>query len=225
VSTIFEQAFGEDYRLLHPRMRQRLNLGTDRGVGMIGRGVMERVWRGRAYTAPFLRLGTIRHIMFPEQGRDVPFTIENYPYVDSHGRETVSFVRTFELPGRRRRFDAQMVFDPGTGRIIDYLGTHQHVAVDLRLDVRPDGGFRMRSGRFRLGEGPLRAFLSQRVAGFAEVNEWFDESIDRFRIEVAVRNPRFGPVFGYHGQFDATFAPMSTGASGAVKPLREKVLW
>lgn len=221
--TIFEQAFGADFARLHPRVRQRLSLGTASGTGMIGRGVMERIWRGPAFTAPFLRLGTARHILFPEQGHDVPFTIENYPYVDSFGRETLSFVRTFELPGRRRRFDAQMVLDPRSGRIVDYLGTHQHVATDLRLEARDDGGFRLTSGEFRLHEGPLRTVLPPRIAGTAVVEEWFDEDLGQFRIEVVVANPRFGPVFGYHGRFTATF--VEQGVSGAVKPLREKVLW
>jgi hypothetical protein len=39
-------------------------------------------------------------------------------------------------------------------------------------------------------------------SGAADVREWFDERIGRFRISVAVRNPVFGPLFGYHGSFD-----------------------
>ncbi|AXB43564.1 DUF4166 domain-containing protein [Amycolatopsis albispora] len=221
--TIFERAFGTDFARLHPRVRQRLSLGTASGIGMVGRGVMDRIWRGPSYTTPFLRLGTTRHILFPEQGENVPFTIENHPYTDSFGRETVSFVRTFELPGKRRRFDAQMVFDAATGRIVDYLGTHQHVAAELRVSVREDGGFRISSGEFRLREGPLRTVLPRRICGTATVDEWFDEELGQFRVEVVVANPRFGPVFGYHGRFTATF--VEQGAGGAVKPLREKVLW
>ncbi|GAA4552770.1 DUF4166 domain-containing protein [Amycolatopsis samaneae] len=221
---IFASALGDGIAALHPRMAQRLALSTAGGVGMIGHGVMERIWRGPAFTAPFLRLGATRHILFPEQGRDVPFTIENYPYLDAHGRETVSFVRTFELPGRRRRFDAQMVYNPARGRIVDYLGTHQHLAVDLDITVRPDGGFRIRSGEFRLAEGPLRAVVPRALTGVAEVNEWFDEASGRFRVEVAVVNHRFGPLFGYRGAFEARFVETGTGVSGAVKPLREKVL-
>ena len=38
---------------------------------------------GKYYTLPFLYFGTWRRIMFPEQGRDVPFTIANYAYRDS----------------------------------------------------------------------------------------------------------------------------------------------
>lgn len=45
-------------------------------------GVMDRVWHGTALTVPFLRLGAMRHILFPEQGANIPFTIENYAYRD-----------------------------------------------------------------------------------------------------------------------------------------------
>lgn len=216
---IFATALGAEFANLHPRMRDRLALSTVDGIGMIGHGVMDRIWRGPALTRPFLALGATRHILFPETGRNVPFTIENYPYTDARGRETVSFVRTFEFPRRRRRFDAQMVHEGG--RIVDYLGTHQHLAVDLDLTVRPDGGFRIRSGEFR---GPLRTAIPQAIVGTAQVDEWFDEASGRFRVEVAVVNRRFGPLFGYEGGFAARFVEVGSGVSGAVKPLREKVL-
>ncbi|MEU6265887.1 DUF4166 domain-containing protein [Saccharopolyspora shandongensis] len=216
---IFAHALGADFAKLHPRMRERLDLSVADGVGMIGHGVMDRVWRGPAFTLPFLWLGSTRHILFPERGRNVPFVIENYPYVDSYGRETVSFVRTFEFPRRRRRFDAQMLC--AGDRIVDYLGTHQHLAVDLHIAVRPDGGFRIRSGGFRVG---ARTPVPQALAGTAHVDEWFDEESGLFRIQVAVVNRRFGPLFGYRGSFAARYVRLDGGVSGAVKPLREKVL-
>ncbi|MEV6826142.1 DUF4166 domain-containing protein [Amycolatopsis sp. NPDC051102] len=218
---VFERALGADFANLHPKVRERLALSG--GRGMIGHGVMDRIWRGRHFTLPFLWLGSARHILFPDCGRNVPFTIENYPYVDGHGRETLSFVRTFEFPRRRRRFDAQMVYSPGRG-LVDYLGTHQHLAVDLAVTARPDGGFRIRSGEFRLQEGPLRTRLPRVLTGTATVDEWFDPVAGLFRIEVAVVNPRFGPVFGYEGSFAATYVDVGGGVSGAVKPLREKVM-
>ncbi|MGV9365041.1 DUF4166 domain-containing protein [Amycolatopsis sp. NPDC003731] len=186
---VFERTLGADFANLHPRMRERLALSD--GRGMIGHGVMDRIWRGPAFTLPFLWLGSARHILFPEGGRNVPFTIENHPYVDGHGRETVSFVRTFEFPGRRRR---------------------------------PDGGFRIRSGEFRFREGPVRTRLSRGLTGTATVDEWFDDALGQFRIEVAVVHPRFGPVFGYEGSFGARYVDVGGGVSGAVKPLREKVM-
>lgn len=218
---VFERALGADFAALHPRVRERLALSA--GRGMIGHGVMDRVWRGPGFTRPFLRLGATRHILFPDRGRNVPFTIENYPYVDQYGRETVSFVRTFEFPERRRRFDAQMLYSARRG-LVDYLGTHQHLVVDLAVTTRPDGGFRIRSGGFRFRAGPLRGNLPRVLTAAARVDEWFDDASGLFRVEVAVVHPGFGPIFGYEGSFAARFVDAGGGVSGAVKPLRERVL-
>lgn len=115
---------------------------------------MERIWHGRGLVKPFLALGGTRNILVPREGRNVPFTIENVPYADRFGRETVTFVRTFDLPGRSRRFDAQMVLSPKGDRVLDYLGTHQHLASDLYFGAEADGSLLIRSGEHRFGRGP-----------------------------------------------------------------------
>jgi hypothetical protein len=106
---------------------------------------MEEIWKGRFFTEPFLQLGSWRRIMFPET-RNVAFRIENYAFVDRFGRETVSWIRTFDTP-RVRRFDAHMIYGGARRRIVDYLGSHQHLAVDIDLSVDDTGGLRLRSGR------------------------------------------------------------------------------
>jgi len=169
---------------------------------------MDRVWHGRAYTLPFLYVGTWRRIMFPEQGRDVPFTIENYAYRDSFGRETVTWLRTFRTR-RTRRFDAYMVYSPARGRVVDYLGTHQHLAVDLDLSVdEATGGLRLRSGAQRFYEGPVAFRFPMFLSGVADVCEWYDDAAGRYRIKVHVANERWGPLFGYEGSFAVRWLPM-----------------
>jgi len=130
--SIYQRALGAEFQRLHPQMQRRFGLSADAGIASIGTGVMEDLWHGAAYTLPFLYVGTWRRIMFPERGRSVPFTIENYAYRDPLGRETVSWVRTFETT-KRRRFDAYMIWSEQRGRIVDYLGTHQHLAVDCEV--------------------------------------------------------------------------------------------
>lgn len=110
--SIFRTAMGADFDRLHPELRRRFSVGLAGGEACTGHGVMDRVWHGRGFVKPFLALGGTRNILVPRAGRNVPFMIENVPYADTFGRETVSFVRTFDLPGRSRRFDAQMVLSP-----------------------------------------------------------------------------------------------------------------
>jgi hypothetical protein len=222
LKSIYALALGADFERLHPQIQRRFGFSSADGVASIGTGVMERVWHGPVYTLPFLYVGAWRRIMFPEQGRDVPFTIQNYAYIDRFGRETVTWLRTFETR-RRRRFDAYMIYSVQRRRIVDYLGTHQHLAVDLELSVDERGGLRIRSGEQRFYEGPVAFRFPMLFSGVANVCEWYDDTIGRFRIEVEVSNRRWGPLFGYRGAFDVEWRPVSApDIATDVMPQREE---
>lgn len=201
MTSIYQRVLGSDFGRLHPQIQRRFGFSSVDRVVSVGTGVMEEIWRGRAYTIPFLYVGTWRRIMFPEYGRNVPFTIENYAFLDAYGRETVTWVRKFHNP-RRRRFDAYMTYSERRGGIVDYLGSHQHLAVDLDLSVDERGGLRIRSGAQRFYEGAIRFSFPMFFSGIADVCEWYDDSLGEFRIDVTVSNPTWGPLFGYRGSFD-----------------------
>lgn len=220
MTSIFQHHLGADFDRLAPPLRERFGFAADDGVACIGTGVMDRIWRGPAFTLPFLHLGSTRHILFPERGSDIAFTIENYAYRDRLGRETVTFVRTFRLPRRPRRFDATMIYSAERGRVVDYLGTHQHLAVDLDLAVDDRGGLWIRSGGQRLFEGPLAFRIPGVVRADATVHEWFDEELGRFRIDVTVRHRRFGALFGYSGSFRTQYVRAAAVPAG-LRPVRE----
>jgi hypothetical protein len=219
--SIYQQALGSDFDRLHPRIQERFALTSEQGRAAIGRGTMSEVWRGRFYTLPFLYVGTWRNIMFPEQGRNVPFEIQNWAYRDSYGRETVTWLRTFHTD-RMRRFDAYMIYSEARGRIVDYLGTHQHLAVDLDLTVDERGGLRLRSGEQRFYEGWLAFPFPLFVSGIADVCEWFDDSTGRYQIEVKVANRTWGPLFGYRGSFDVEWVDAPNGPPSSLRPKREE---
>jgi hypothetical protein len=222
VASIFQQVLGADFDRLHPMLQKRFGFSSEDGIACIGRGVMAEVRRGPWWTVPFLTLGTWRHILFPENARDVPFTIENFAYLDGYGRETVTFVRTFELPGnRRRRFDATMIRDPERSVVVDYLGTHQHLAVDLEPTVDPDGALRLRSTEQRFYEGRVGFRFPLALSGEADLRESYDDARGCFTIDVQVRNRRLGFLFGYRGKFTCTFPEVDT-VPPTVKPLREE---
>lgn len=209
MTSIYQHALGSGFSRLHPEIQRRFGLCSRDRLAAIGHGIMDEVWRGPAFTLPFLYLGTWRRIMFPEHGRDIPFTLENYAYRDRFGRETVTWLRTFHTRPRRR-FDAYMIYSSRRGRIVDYLGSHQHLAVDIHLDVDERGGLRLRSGEQRFYEGPLAFRFPWYFTGTADVCEWFDESSGEFRIEVSVSNRAWGPLFGYRGRFTVQWQPIET---------------
>jgi Domain of unknown function (DUF4166) len=222
MTSIYQRVLGSDFNRLHPEVQRRFGFSSADGLASIGRGVMDEIWKGRVYTTPFLYVGTWRRIMFPETGRNIPFTIENYAFVDRFGRETVSWIRTFQSR-RTRRFDAYMIYSEGRGRIVDYLGSHEHLAVDIDLSVDERGGLCLRSGAQRFYEGRLGFRFPMLFSGVADVREWFDDTTRRFRIVVKVHNRVWGPLFGYRGSFDVEWLKVAAGAvPGHILPQRQE---
>lgn len=222
MTSIYQLSMGSDFERLHPQIQRRFGFASEDQIAAVGSGVMEKVWHGPLYTLPFLYIGTWRNIMFPARGENVPFTIENYAYRDGFGRETVTWVRKFQFPKRVRRFDATMIFSEARNRVIDYLGNHQHLAVDIDISVADNGGLRLRSGEQRFYEKFVGFRFPMFFSGYADVCEWFDDEAGKFKIEVVVKNRRWGELFGYRGSFDVTFVDKPV-IPVDVKPLREEV--
>lgn len=208
-ASIFRNALGSEFDRLHPQLQRRFGFSSQDRIACIGTGRMDRVWHGSPLVTPLLRLGSSCNILFPERGRDVAFSIANYAYLDGFGRETVTFVRTFQFT-RPRRFDATMIASDRPGTVIDYLGTRQQLAVDLDFRVSPVGGLVITSGDQRVSALPGSPRCPAALTGRATVHEWFDDEADRFRISVRVTNPVVGPVIGYEGSFTAEY--VSTAA-------------
>jgi hypothetical protein len=219
MSSIYQRVLGSEFNKLHPQIQRRFGFSSADRLCSIGTGVMERLWHGPLYTLPFLYVGSWRRIMFPESGRDVPFTIENYAFADPFGRDTVTWIRTFQTR-HPRRFDAYMIYSEQRGKIVDYLGTHQHLAVDIDLAVDERGGLRLRSAAQRFYEGLIGFRFPMAFSGEANVGEWFDDASQRFQIEVNVSNRVWGPLFGYRGSFTAEFRTLDGAVPGHVLPRR-----
>lgn len=222
--SIYKEVLGSDFYKLHPMMQQRFGLSAANRQCMTGRGTMELVWNAGIHTVPFLYMGTFRHIMFPETGTNIPFTIENYSYLDSFNRETVAWIRRFQFGKKVRCFDATMILSKNSKRIIDYLGTFQHLAVDIDIRADERGGIIIQSGPQRFYEGRLAFRYPAWLSGQATVQEYYDESAGLFRISVQVRNRYFGRLCGYHGWFRASFDTAAPEAIPAhIRPRREEI--
>ena len=225
MSSIYQQVLGSDFQKLHPLIQKRFGFNSDDKIASIGKGIMQSVWYGKPYTLPFLYVGTWRNIMFPQKGKDVPFTIENYAYKDKFGRETVTWVRKYRFSNRERRFDATMIYSNKRKRIVDYLGTNQHLAVDIEMTVAENGGLNLSSGEQRFYEGAIGFKFPMLFSGKANVCEWFDDKEQKFKISVVVTNKTWGKLFGYEGTFEAEYIPVNsmTDIPKDVLPIREEI--
>lgn len=104
-----------------------------------------------------------------------------------------------------------MIYSEARNGIVDYLGSHQHLAVDIALSVDERGGLRLESGEQRFYEGVVGFRFPMAFSGIANVSEWYDDDAKCFRIDVNVANRRLGPLFGYRGAFPVEWAPTQTG--------------
>jgi hypothetical protein len=223
VTSIYQAALGDQFERLHPKLQWRFGFSSVDGVCQIGTGVMEHVWRGPLWTLPFLLLGSTRRVLFPSRGNNAPFTISNYAYVDSFGRETVTWSRRFQMRNKIRAFDATMILSKQRGVIIDYLGTHQHLAVDIHCSVDDTGAMCIRTGDMRFHERFISIPFPMLLAGHAVVRESWDETTEKFNIDVNVSNRVFGRLFGYQGSFTVIQRPcLPDEIPVDVTPVREE---
>ena len=104
-----------------------------------------------------------------------------------------------------------MIYSQQRGCIADYLGTHEHLAVDIHLSVDDRGGLCLRSGEQRFYEGAIDFKFPMAFSGVADVCEWFEDGDQKFHIEVNVHNDVWGPLFGYTGSFTTEWAEIKDG--------------
>lgn len=225
MNSIYERALGVGFADLHTRIRERYGFDSTDGVACVGRGRMRTV-ESPAWVDPALALTARRHLLFPETGQDVPFTIRNYAYRDGFDREAMVWARTFQFTGRERHFDATMVYhdssEGGDGRdgIVDYLGTHGDVSADITLRACPDGALHIRARDQRLHVGGRTITLPGAASAFADVFEWYDDRTDRYEVDVTVHNPLVGRLLRYRGWFELEWIETGTVPED-LKPVRE----
>ena len=116
-----------------------------------------------------------------------------------------------------------MVYSDTRGKIVDYRGSHEHLAVDFELSVDDQVGLRLRSGAQRFYEGVIGFSFPMLFSGIADVREWYDDTAQCFRIVVDVRNRVWGRLFGYRGGFDVEWRRVPLGEiPNHILPLRQE---
>lgn len=197
--SIYEKLLGAEFQRLHPKLQKRYQIRE--GNPIIAKGTMHHITGGSKWLYPLWIIGTMCKLVFPERGKNIPFTITNKAYQTDKGTEEVYWERAFQFPKKIRYFNATMSYDAKSHIIKDYLGDPSPLYSDLRLTVEEDGSLTIDSVKQRLVIGKIEIPLPKWMYGVATVQEAYDEKMATYTISVHVHNRLIGTVFAYEGVF------------------------
>jgi hypothetical protein len=194
VTSPYRAALGGKVDELHPRLRAYFD---EIPAGSIGRGSGVFFAAGAVgWARPLLGLLEHEGVAVGRFARDVPFEIENRP----GGGASVRARRRFRFAGG----DWTMI------DVISTVGRHRTLVDDLGRTRRfraafaasiDDGALVLRSTRFGVRLGRMRLTLPRAIAPVVTLTERFDEATDAQHVDVRIRLPLLGTVYGYRGSF------------------------
>lgn len=170
--TIYQTLLGEDFQRLHPMLKRRYALPEDEPF--YATGVMRQVASGPKLLKPFYLLASKFNFLFPESGRDIPFTIRNTTVRNKEGDYEVLWERTFYFERKTRRFVAMMTINVANGIVQDCLGSPALFYSDLKFAVTKEGRLLIRSTVQRLVLGRTEILIPKQLEGRVIVEEGYD---------------------------------------------------
>lgn len=197
--SIYKKVMGRDFALLHPMLQKRYDLSD--GATFKASGVMHEIKGGPKWLYPLFRIGIRWKLLFPEDGRSIPFSITNTAFTKKNGGSHVHWERIFQFQHKNRYFNALMSLDEERLVIKDYLGEPSPLYSDLAFTVTKEGHLKIESLNQRLVFGKLEIPLPRFLHGLATVTEKYIDAQELYQITVIVRNPLIGSVFSYEGTF------------------------
>lgn len=195
---VYEHALGSETDDLHPAVRDRYAIDADDTTASVGRGTMD-ISRG-THVLPALYAMTPRNLLFPEAGKDVPFSVTTFGCRTDGDHEALVTRREFAFPRRRRRFDSLTVWDEENERLLDFLGTGGLLVSELHPYVEA-GALVVESGRQWLRRGERYDRLPGPLAASVDVRDRFDDVDEQYHVLATVENALAGHVMSYRGQF------------------------
>jgi hypothetical protein len=195
-TSVYEQVLGTRFDELHPALTSYFG-PLPPGTAGIGRGTFTSAGLRCRALAPVFALLARLGVVFPERERDVDFTVVNI----ADRRGGVRGIRLFHLRGRTRVLRDAMTAEGD--RIVDRVGVGGLLEATFGVEV-DRGGVRMTSERLALRIGFARIPLPRFAT--VTVDEVWREGCQH--VDVRLRMPLLGDVFGYTGSF--TYAAPAT---------------
>lgn len=162
---------------------------------------MSEIHSGSRLLFPFYRFASKLNFLFPESGKNIPFTIANQSFINESGEVEISWKRTFYFPKATRKFNAKMTVDLQRQLVKDYLGDVPLFYSDLLFDVTQDGFLMITSGTQKLVLGKTELPIPHLLEGRVTVLEGYDDIKAMYTIHVSIYNRLVGRIMMYAGEF------------------------
>jgi uncharacterized protein DUF4166 len=167
------------------------------------RGLL-RVWQRPRFLRPLFMLLGRAGILVSDTGDRVPTTLEVVRGHGADGRPFHEWRRTLRFR-RDRQFNSRLIFDESIGRVVDLLGPARCIAVAWDAQFRPPDTFSLHTDACGVQMRGHRWWLPRRLSGWLFGVVDFVQRVqgpagDTVTIELVIRHPLFGAVFGYEGR-------------------------
>lgn len=199
IASPFEPVLRPDLDRLPQQFRDQYLVRPDDPERAVLSGTMHRVWHRPGWIWPMLRLLAVFDIIFPEQGSDITAEMIIEGADTPSGRAAQVWRRSFAFSSPRR-FDAIMTFDSHEGRVVEWLRPRNLIEVVWDVAFEPPATIRITANRIRLGRGRWRFTLPKWAGPDVSAVETADADC-HITIDLVVRHPWLGDVFGYEGRF------------------------
>ena len=164
-------------------------------------GTMDRIWHQPFWLWPFLRLFAVFALLFPEQGRDIEASMIVEGRHDGQGGGAQTWYRTFQFR-RPRQFNATMMFDLRLARVVERMAPFGMLEVLWNVTFEPPATIRIETRGMRVGVNRLRIALPRWASVEVRVSETaLSDRSETIAVNLAVRQPWLGEIFGYTGRF------------------------
>jgi hypothetical protein len=195
---MYKLLFKHQFEQLHPKLQQKYSMQV--GDSYKASGMMTTVYTGPFMLKPFYRLLTNYHFLFPESGKNIPFSVEICSKILPSNIFEVVWTRTFHFRHTKRTFISTMHIHPN-GDAYDLLGLPALAIAKLDAYVSKEGAFLLKSSKQWLNFGWFRIRIPQFSTMNVTVIEDYDEQNQAFTIHAITYHPIFKKMMYYEGFF------------------------
>ncbi|MBM7579526.1 DUF4166 domain-containing protein [Jeotgalibacillus terrae] len=211
MKSMFQKAMGEEFTKLHPQLQKKYALNSSSDYKVITKGTMHEIKGGSRLVRKVSHLGVKMNFAFPERGDEIPFYMENAGYRDRHGREAMSWRRSFTFPDAVRCFYDKMKEGEQPNTVDNFTDLWGIARLPLHLNATRTGGMLLTSRDMTLHIGNKYMKIPRILGVRATVLEEYNKRTEMFDVHIHIYQPLFGTILSYKGSVEMTFPHKNTG--------------